>query len=429
MEKKKPDIIYSEPVREIMGNPPRVILRYGTTIIFAIFVLFILFAWLFRYPDVVSSPVEITTENPPVTLVSKGTYRIRHLFVANGAVVDSGKQIGVMESVADIREEKLLHIFTDSCHGISDLASPEIPALVNLGELQGWYSALIKTITDLGNFKKNDYYGQRIRTIRDELNGLRKYRQILIEKEKMLSENYALEKSSFGRDSGLNGSKFLAQAALEKSKKALNTEGVTLKDVQLEISAKTIDIAGYEQQINELTSTRDEERDKLISAGDEALNNLKAQIKIWENNYLLISPIRGTVTFTKYWSENQTVAKDEPVLSIVPSNQGKYIGRIYLKMERSGKVEAGATVNIKLTGFPYLEFGMIRGMVKSKSLVPDGNNYLIEVSLPGGLKSLYGNQLVFTQNMQGTAEILTNNISLLQKIFYPFRYLLTKNRK
>ena len=29
MEKKKPDIVYSEPVREIMGNPPASILING----------------------------------------------------------------------------------------------------------------------------------------------------------------------------------------------------------------------------------------------------------------------------------------------------------------------------------------------------------------------------------------------------------------
>lgn len=69
MDWKKADIIYSEPVREIMGNPPRIVLRYGSTMIFVIFLLVIFFAWFFRYPDLVPSPVEITTENPPVTLV------------------------------------------------------------------------------------------------------------------------------------------------------------------------------------------------------------------------------------------------------------------------------------------------------------------------------------------------------------------------
>ena len=69
MKNGKPEILYSEPVREIMGSTPKKILRWGTTILFSILILFILFAWLIMYPDKISASVEITSENPPVTLL------------------------------------------------------------------------------------------------------------------------------------------------------------------------------------------------------------------------------------------------------------------------------------------------------------------------------------------------------------------------
>jgi HlyD family secretion protein len=143
----------------------------------------------------------------------------------------------------------------------------------------------------------------------------------------------------------------------------------------------------------------------------------------------LVSPIDGFVSFTKFWSANQTVVKDEPVVSIVPLKPGNFLGRINLKMQRSGKVKPGMLVNIKLSGYPYLEYGIVRGIVKSKSLVPSGDAYVIDIELPDGLKTLYGTTLDFTQNMQGTAEIITENIRLLQKIINPFRYLISKNKK
>jgi HlyD family secretion protein len=87
------------------------------------------------------------------------------------------------------------------------------------------------------------------------------------------------------------------------------------------------------------------------------------------------------------------------------------------------------SVNIKLSGFPYLEYGMIRGYVKSKSLVASGDAYIIEVSLPQGLTTLYDRQLDFSQNMQGRAEIITDKLRLLQRIINPFRYIITKNKK
>jgi HlyD family secretion protein len=97
-------------------------------------------------------------------------------------------------------------------------------------------------------------------------------------------------------------------------------------------------------------------------------------------------------------------------------------------MNRSGKVKTGQTVNIKFSSYPFLEYGMVKGIVKSKSLVPSGVFYVLEIDLPDGLTTLYGKNLEFTQNMQGTAEIITDDLRLLQKIINPFRYLISRNR-
>jgi len=160
----------------------------------------------------------------------------------------------------------------------------------------------------------------------------------------------------------------------------------------------------------------------------ESFLNLEARMNIWKNNYFLISPIAGTATFTKFWRSNQSVLKDEPVITIVPLEPGDFVGRTSLRMHRSGKVKPGMMVNIKLSGYPYLEYGMVKGNVKSKSLVPSGDSYLIEIELPDGLTTRYGKKLEFNQNMQGMAEIITEDTRLLQKMINPFRYMISKNK-
>ena len=102
---------------------------------------------------------------------------------------------------------------------------------------------------------------------------------------------------------------------------------------------------------------------------------------------------------------------------------------LILKCSDQVKSRPGQKVNIKLSGYPYLEYGMVRGVVKSKSLVPSGDAYIIEIDLPDGLTTLYGMKLDFTQNMQGTAEIITEDIRLLQKIVNPFRYMISSNKR
>ncbi|HOF21554.1 MAG TPA: HlyD family efflux transporter periplasmic adaptor subunit [Bacteroidales bacterium] len=219
-----------------------------------------------------------------------------------------------------------------------------------------------------------------------------------------------------------------SESEFDISRQTFNKINIELQDVRLDHAAKTLELAQKNQELQDYRIKRTEERERLLAALTESLNNLRAQIRIWENTYLIISPIDGIVTFTRFWKQNQMVARDEPVLTVVPLVPGNYIGRMDLKMHRSGKVRTGQAVNIKLAGYPYLEYGMVRGIVESKSLVPAGDAYIIEIILPEGLKTLYGRELEFTQNMQGTAEIMTDSLRLLQKVVNPFRHLAAKNR-
>ena len=148
-----------------------------------------------------------------------------------------------------------------------------------------------------------------------------------------------MKSENLRRDSLLFVSGVYSESDLEKSHQALIRLNIELQQVRLDHSAKSIELAEKRQLLQDYQIKKLEEREKYYSVLNESFLNLKAQIKIWENNYLLISPVSGIVTFTKFWSENQIVNKDEPVLSIVPLEAGDYVGRINLKMNRSGKVK------------------------------------------------------------------------------------------
>jgi len=429
MDDQKLDIKFSEPVKEIMGNPPDKILRWGTTMIFLVFIIFLIFAWLLRYPDTIPAPVEITTMNPPVTLPSKITGRIKSLLVKEKDEVKAGQLIAVMETAASISDVEMLKQIIDTITKPELLLRENLPVFNELGELQGYWGSFLKSLSDYSNYVINDFYGSKINAVTDEIDNLLVYIARVKEKEKLYAENLILETNSYKRDSLLYGSGVSSQSELEKARQSHIRSNIELQQVRLDHAAKSIELAEKRQLLQDYRITRNEEREKLLSVLNESFLNLKAQIRIWEITYLLISQVDGTVSFTKFWSENQSVVKDEPVLSIVPLETGDFIGRINLKMQRSGKVKTGQSVNIKLSSYPYLEYGMVKGVVTSKSLVPAGDAYIIEIDFPSGLTTLYGKKLEFTQNMQGTAEIITEDLRLLQKIVNPFRHLISKNKR
>jgi multidrug resistance efflux pump len=429
MKVGKPDILYSEPVKEIMGNTPAGILRWGNVVLSLVFLLFLIFAWIIKYPDTIPAPVEITTVNPPVTLVTKITGRIKYLYVEDKDSVYSGQLLAVMETTASINEIELLKQSIDAISKPEDAIIGQLPPFSQLGEVQNVYAYFQKNLYDLTTYNTNDYYGNKIISLNEEINATDEYINRLKIKEKYFAENRNLELNKYRRDSLLFISMVIPESELEKSHQSLIRINIELQQVRLDYSEKSIEMAEKRQVLLDYRIKRIEEREKLISFLNESFLNLKAQLKIWENNYLLRSPFNGFVTFTRYWNENQIVTKDEPVLNVVPHETGSFLGRINLKMQRSGKVRAGQKVNIKLSSYPYLEYGMVRGIIKTKSLVPSGNEYVIEIELPDGLTTLYGKNLEFTQNMSGTAEILTEDLRLLQKLVNPLRYLVTINKR
>ncbi len=429
MKNQKNNLIFSDPVNEIMGDPPRKILKWGTTLIFTVILLLIFFAWIIKYPDTIPAPVEITTVNPPVTLVAKISGRINNLYVKEKDRVQAGQILAVMETAASMDDILELKQITDTITRPESIDPGKLPSFSELGEIQEYWGDFLNTLSEYDIYVTNDYYGSKIESIIDELIGIEEYIRRIRFNEKLHSENQSLEEKKFKRDSSLYINGVFSESDLEKSRQALIRINMELQQVRLDQSAKSIEYAERKQILQDYRIKREEERAKLRSLLNESFNNLKAQINIWENNYLLISPVEGTVTFTMFRSENQSVLKDEPVLSVVPHEAGEYIGRINLRMQRSGKVETGQNVNLKLSGYPYLEYGMVRGIVRSKALVPSGDAYMIEISLPSGLTTLYGKKLEFTQNMQGTAEIITRDLRLLQKVVNPFRHLASKNNR
>lgn len=428
-ELKKPEILYSDPVKDIMGRTPGKILQYGTTVIFSVFLLLLILAWVIKYPDVIRAQVEITTENPPVPVTARISGRIKNLYVSDRESVPPGKLLAVIETAASINDIDNLKQLIDTVSKPELLPADLTLDFTELGEIQGYWASFLKNLSDYQTFIRNDYYGNKILSANEEIKSLMQYIRNIEVKEKLFVEDQSIEANKFRRDSGLYVQKVFSESDLENSRQTLIRNKIELQQVRLDHSTKLIELTAKNQLLRDYRIMGQAEKDKLLSALRESFLNLKAQIRIWENNYLLVSTVGGNVTFTSFWHIDQTVVKDQPVLNIVPSDAGDFIGRVSLKMQRSGKVRIGLPVNIKLSGYPYLEYGMLRGVVRSISQVPERDAYVIEINLPQGFKTLYGKELNFTQNMQGVAEIITEDTRLMQKIINPFRHLISINRR
>ena len=144
-------------------------------------------------------------------------------------------------------------------------------------------------------------------------------------------------------------------------------------------------------------------------------------INSWKLNYCIYAPIEGKVTFTTYWHENQFIPSGDIVCTIVPQNKSPLIGKATLPVDRSGKVKIGQRVIVRFLNYPDEGFGIVEGKVSSISLVPSEENYVVEIDFPNGLKTNYDYTLPILQEMTATAEIVTEDLRLIERFIQPLK--------
>lgn len=103
------------------------------------------------------------------------------------------------------------------------------------------------------------------------------------------------------------------------------------------------------------------------------------------------------------------------------------IGKMFIPSTGFAKVAVGQRVNVKLNGFPYMEYGMLKGVLHSLSPVPEAGGYAAEVIFPDGLVSSYRTSLRFIPQMDGVGEIITRDMRLIERFIQPIRAALNNN--
>ncbi|MFV0269004.1 MAG: HlyD family efflux transporter periplasmic adaptor subunit [Draconibacterium sp.] len=232
-----------------------------------------------------------------------------------------------------------------------------------------------------------------------------------------------LSQKQLGRDSALYSRQVMPEVQYEQSQSIFLKQQYSYKSTLANLSNTQIQIRQLEQKELELQIQKEEQERSLLSSLKEKYDNLNAQYSSWKQTFVLTAGIEGIITFTELWSEKQPVQAGNVVFTVVPKINQSIIGKLTIPLTGSGKVEPGQTVNIKLDNYPYMEFGLIESTIENISKVPVTNAemgyYTAEVKLNKGLMTNYNKELFFAQEMQGTAEIITKDRRLLERLVQP----------
>ena len=425
----------SEEVQEILGRPPRWLVRVGISIIFVVVAGLFVGSYFLKYPDILPAPITVTTENLPAGVMAMTTGKIDTIAVAEKQTVKEGELLAVIRNPAKLEDvmavKQMLEVAdtvdVETCHG----ASLQHGTSLQLGDLQSAYTAFDNALTDYRHFVETDYHNRKIAVIRKQIAAQKNLLQKTVNQLNISRKQLATAQKLFEIDSMLYSNAALSLVDYQSARNSLLQQLSSLESSKMSVDNQRMSILQSEQSIFDLEQQRIDEEQRLTSALTSAKEQLAAQIRQWEQTYLLVAPCDGKVTFTKYWQKNQNVNAGEVLVTVVPDGDTQVVGKILLPQQGAGKVKVGQTVNVKLDNFPYLEYGMVKVCIRNISMVPvqvDENTkaYMLEVEFPENLVTTYGRELTFSQEMTGTAEIITEDLRLLDKFINPIRAVIKK---
>ena len=408
-------------IDQILGNPPNWLLHWGISLVFIAAIVFSLLAWWIKYPDVLTAEVQILTENPTIRVIPLASGQLAELLVANQEAVQKDQLLAAIDNPVTRLDIIRLETFLaqlEQTNGPKAFQNLSIPEAMTLGSMQSSYANLIAQIADYQHFLKQTNSTQKVKSLQHQINHLDALNNTLEKQQKTLGKEVNIAFKNYQRNDQLNREGIISDQDLEVIETSYLQYQRQLDNFESQMINNRVGIEQLETQQLDLKQSRTDANSNKQLAIQESYQNLKSQIANWKQTFLITAPITGKINLTKIWSQQQFVKNGEELFSIVPDKGSEpIIAKALLPLDNAGKVKVGQAVNIRLNGFPYQEYGIIKSSVQHIALVPQENFYTLELLMPNKLLTTYDKVIPFQQEMNGMADIITEDRRILERIF------------
>ncbi len=405
---------HTPEVQEIIGRQPSNIIKWGVTVIFFVILSIFVLSWFIKYPDLLTAKVVITTNPPPVTLVTR-TSGVLILQKKENDIVKKGDLIAYIQSNTSL---EALWFVEDKLAKGEEIVSSQVPG--SLGDLQPQLAALTTAQNALNNLRKNNTYLRQTVQIQKQKATYEKIGASLQKQQKIVEQELKLAKEKFATDSILFIQKVTAALDFNQAKSNWLQQQRSARNTEASILNNDAQINLLDKQISDLSLQHQEENQKLDLVVKQTTDELLAQITKYKETYLFIANGEGVLSYLGFLENKQFTQTNKSLFSIIPDH-GQIVARAELPIKGSGKVKEAQLVNIRLDNYPYEQFGLLKGKISSISIMPGEDKYWVVIELPDQLRTNLNKTLAFKQQMSGTTEIITEDLRLIERFFYQLR--------
>ena len=425
MAKKNKEIeLRSEQVQEILEKVPHWMIRWGNTLVLLLLVMLLFITWFVKYPDIINAEAVVTTKIPPQKEYAKTSGTFDAILVENNQIVIRNQPLAIIENNANYKDVLQLSAIIDTITvNTKSFMFPldSLPVLF-LGDIESQYALfensyiqyqLNKELQPFANENLANNYS--ISELNRRLKSLQSQKEINENELNFVKKDLQRNKLLF--EKGVISAQEYDRKQIEYAQSERN-----YKNFESSISQIKEGISGANRTTKGTKINQIKEEMMLLKNVIQTFNQLKTAVRNWKSQYLLQSNINGKVSFLNYWSKNQNVEQGKLVFTIIPTENSSFIAKLKTPAQNSGKLNVGQKVKISLESYPETEFGVVNGVINYISAVPDSEGfYLLDVDLPKTLITSYNKELDFKQEMRGNAEIITEDLRLMERFFYQIK--------
>jgi multidrug efflux pump subunit AcrA (membrane-fusion protein) len=408
----------ADEVQDMLARQPTWFVRWSITLIALLLAAVFYGSWLIRFPDLVPADFTLTSVNAPKLVPARTDGRLMRLLVREGQTVAEGAPLAYLESTARPEEvlqlrEELRRTWALARNGqLEPVAQLPLDRFHELGELQAAYQPFALAHLQLRAFMAQGFFARRKKLLELELSDLKALARNLQEQQAIQGEATALATRDYELQQQLAQQKVIAPIDLQHEKGKLLAQQMPRRQMAAQLLSNTTAQRSKQQELLDLDKSMAEQRDQFL----QALNTLQSATAEWERKYLVRAPIGGRVFLPLPLQENQQVTVGQSLFYVAPGNTS-YAGQMRIPQANAGKVRVGQTVLIRFTSYPYEEFGLVRGTVKTIAEIPLEEGFAVQVGLPANLVTNRGRKLAYKVGMTASAQIITRDQRLLQRLF------------
>lgn len=412
----------SEEVQSIIDRMPTYWVKWVALCVGVLMGILILLGFLIQYPDTVDGQISVTGNIAPVRLVANSNGRI-YLLARDKSVVEKGSVISYIESGANYKHILLTEVLLKEID-LSKTNRIVLPDTLILGDVSSAYNSFVLSFMQYKRIATSDIYETMQRNLRDQITSDEAVIANVDRELRLKKQVLETSKNQLSKDSVLLSIKGISEQDYQRQ----HATHLSLQEAELSLQSnrlmKQSEINRNKLEIQRIRLEESENLEKAISEYLTRKNELSNAINLWKERYLQYAPIDGELEYLGFWRDNSFIQSGQELFSIIP-DKNNILGEVMIPSFGAGKVEVGQTANVKINNYPYDEYGLLKGTVKSVSRITNkvqtqngtGDAYLVVVSFPDGTITNFGKQLPLDFESKGTAEIITKRKRLIERLF------------